>query len=51
MYHKLQSEDNAAMIKQLASVIFEPTNDPQADEAEFIGTIWRIVDKSHTAST
>lgn len=43
--HRLQSEANAAKVKQLASIVFEPVNDLRADKANFVGTIQKIMRK------
>jgi guanylate kinase len=49
VHHKLQSETNAAKIKQLASVVFEPVNDLRVDEANFVGTIQQIMHRGSDA--
>jgi guanylate kinase len=51
IHYTVQSEANAAKIKQLASIIFKPTNNPKVDETAFIGTVQSIMGKSHVAST
>jgi hypothetical protein len=49
VHHKLQSETNAAKIKQLASVVCEPVHDVRVDEANFVSTMQQMMHRGSDA--